>query len=177
MCCLPFSQGISTENVQKVNSNVSLKADNDISKVNAAYTKKKIKVKVKTTVKKWYYSKTLSKWTYKNITGYKYVTKYVKVKSSKAYSSKVGASNIFVSKEYVEAKARCSCSLHKDYKEHYSKFKNYCPFCKKYGTITYEEGPSCPEGMWVCKSCDADFCLIHGKSHTSKAKYLKRLKS
>ncbi|MCK9151171.1 hypothetical protein [Methanobacterium alcaliphilum] len=175
---MSFSQGISTESVQKLNSNNSINADEDISIVNAVYKKKKIKVKVKIIVKRWYYSETLGKWTYKNVTRYKYVTRYKKVKSSsKAYSSKVGASSIIVDSEYLESQGRCSCSLHKDYKEHYSKFKNYCPYCKKHGTLVYEEGRSCPEGMWVCSSCDADYCLVHGKSHTSKAKYLKKVKS
>ena len=68
--------------------------------------------------------------------------------------------------------ARCSCSLHQDYKEHTSKFKNYCPYCKKSGKVKYERGSSCPEGMWVCSACDADYCLVHGKSHVTKAKYL-----
>lgn len=40
--------------------------------------------------------------------------------------------------------------------------------------MKYEEGRTCPEGMWPCKTCDADFCLVTGKEHISRSpKYLK----
>jgi len=68
---------------------------------------------------------------------------------------------------------KCSCGKEGDYCYHEASFKNYCPYCKTYGCMIYEEGPTCPEGMWVCSKCDADFCLVCGKEHTTKSpKYL-----
>ncbi|MDP3484451.1 MAG: hypothetical protein Q8S06_02930 [Methanobacteriaceae archaeon] len=98
--------------------------------------------------------------------------KKTKKKSSKSTLPNVGATIVKVNSQYVESTARCSCSLHKDYKLHSEQFKNYCQYCKKSGKLKYERGRSCPEGMWVCSNCDADFCMVHGKSHVKKAKYL-----
>lgn len=104
---------------------------------------------------------------------YFYVVKKKKTKkSTKSILPNVGATSVTVTSQYVAATARCSCSLHTDYKLHSAQFKNYCPYCKKSAKLKYERGRSCPEGMWVCSNCDADFCLVHGKSHVSKAKYL-----
>ncbi|MDO8870301.1 MAG: hypothetical protein Q7V10_06065 [Methanobacteriaceae archaeon] len=105
---------------------------------------------------------------------YFYVTKKKKTKkkSTKSTLPNVGATSVTATSQYVDSTARCSCSLHKDYKLHSEQFKNYCPYCKKSGKLKYERGRSCPEGMWVCSNCDADFCLVHGKSHVTKAKYL-----
>jgi hypothetical protein len=101
--------------------------------------------------------------------------KKTKKKSSKSTLPNVGATTVTVTSQYIESTGRCSCSLHTDYKLHSEKFKNYCPYCKQTGTLKYERGSSCPEGMWVCSNCDADFCLVHGKSHVTKAKYLKKV--
>ncbi|WBF10614.1 hypothetical protein ISG34_00225 [Methanothermobacter marburgensis] len=106
-----------------------------------------------------------------------YKKRVLKRKHVRAYrhtSRDVGASFHTVNADYVEASGRCSCSLHGDYREHKSRFRNYCPFCGRHGTLRYEEGSTCPEGMWFCSRCDADFCLVHGKSHTSRARYLLR---
>ncbi|MBE2899970.1 hypothetical protein DNK57_03940 [Methanothermobacter thermautotrophicus] len=106
-----------------------------------------------------------------------YRKKVYKRKHVRAYrrtSRDVGASYHRVTSQYVESVGRCSCSLHTDYAEHRSIFRNHCPFCGRDGVLRYEEGPTCPEGMWVCSHCDADFCLVHGKSHTSRARYLTR---
>ncbi len=59
---------------------------------------------------------------------------------------------------------------------HFKMFKNYCPYCHKKGTLSFEEGSASytsPEGMWYCTRCDADFCLVHGKEHiNNNAKWL-----
>lgn len=36
-------------------------------------------------------------------------------------------------------------------------FINYCPFCHRYGTLTYNPKGTY-EGEWTCMHCDADFC-------------------
>jgi hypothetical protein len=62
----------------------------------------------------------------------------------------------------------CSCSLMEDRYHHYAAFENYCPACGSYGSLDFEDGPvryTCPEGMWYCTVCDADYCLVHGKEH------------
>ncbi|KZX15438.1 pseudomurein-binding repeat protein [Methanobrevibacter cuticularis] len=75
--------------------------------------------------------------------------------------------------KYLISTGKCSCGVTGDYYYHNSTFKNYCPFCKKDGSMIYEEGPTCPEGMWVCTICDADFCLVSGKEHVNgSTKYL-----
>ncbi|GLI12531.1 hypothetical protein MARBORIA2_16210 [Methanobrevibacter arboriphilus] len=75
--------------------------------------------------------------------------------------------------KYLISTGKCSCGVIGDYYYHNSTFKNYCPFCKKDGCMIYEEGPTCPEGMWVCTICDADFCLVSGKEHINgSTKYL-----
>jgi hypothetical protein len=157
-----------TENTTKVtldSSNVSM-----LDAVKYKKYKKKYKIKYKRIKTKKGYRWVKASYLYSG----SYYKKTKKYKKSKSYNSKVGASYKKVTSLYVECKARCSCSLHSDYKEHSSKFKNYCPYCKRYGTLKYEQGKSCPEGMWVCSKCDADYCLVHGKSHTSKAKYLSK---
>lgn len=75
--------------------------------------------------------------------------------------------------KYLISTGKCSCGVIGDYYYHNSTFKNYCPFCKKDGCMIYEEGRTCPEGMWVCTICDADFCLVSGKEHINgSTKYL-----
>ena len=90
----------------------------------------------------------------------------------------LGAYNVVITKDYVKATGRCTCSLQSDYTYHTVTFKNYCPNCHHKGTLRYEEGPAswtCPEGMWYCTRCDMDFCLIHGKSHDNRGHYLVRI--
>ncbi len=88
---------------------------------------------------------------------------------------KVGPTYFKVTNNDVTVKGRCSCGKKGSYKLYNAKFKNYCPYCKKPGYLTYEQGRTCPEGMWVCKKCDADFCLVTGKEHIrKKPKFLKR---
>ena len=91
----------------------------------------------------------------------------------------VGAYNIEVTKNYVKATGRCTCSLQADYAYHTAVFKNYCPNCHHKGTLQYEQGSGShnPEGMWYCTRCDMDFCLVHGKEHISGSdNYLTRTK-
>jgi hypothetical protein len=81
---------------------------------------------------------------------------------------KISAKNIKVTSEYVEADGVCSCSLMEDRSHHHSIFENYCPACGSKGTLKFEQGSisyTCPEGMWYCTNCDADYCLVHGKEH------------
>lgn len=76
-----------------------------------------------------------------------------------------------ITDEIVSAEARCSCSLYTDYNIHTGTYLNYCPYCHKFGTLTYTNQQGCPEGMFYCDmakgGCDADFCIVHGKAHTN----------
>ncbi|MDI6644572.1 MAG: hypothetical protein QME14_05880 [Methanobacteriaceae archaeon] len=84
-----------------------------------------------------------------------------------------------ITKDYVKATSKCSCSLSSDYKYHEEYFKNYCPNCHLYGTINFEQGigDHNPEGMWYCKNCDIDFCLVHGKSHDHRNLFLIKIEN
>lgn len=87
----------------------------------------------------------------------------------------IGAYNIKVTSEYVKATGVCSCSLMHDRLHHTKVFKNYCPNCHSKGTLAFEQGSiswTSPEGLWYCTKCDIDYCLVHGKSHDSRGKYL-----
>ncbi len=87
--------------------------------------------------------------------------------------SKYGPTEVKYNNESLISTGRCSCGNAGDYSYHNSSFINYCPYCKVYGTMVYEENESCPEGMWVCTKCDADFCLVTGKEHiVNNPKYL-----
>ncbi|WP_157078697.1 hypothetical protein [Methanobrevibacter filiformis] len=77
----------------------------------------------------------------------------------------VGPKEVQVGAKLVRSVGKCSCGTFLKYEYHEAKFRNYCPYCKKEGTLIYEQGPTCPEGMWVCRECDADFCLVSGKEH------------
>ena len=77
----------------------------------------------------------------------------------------INAYNIQITKEHVTAQGVCSCSLCTDRKHHTRTFINYCPYCKKYGVLNFEQASYWQEGLWYCTHCDADFCLIHGKEH------------
>jgi hypothetical protein len=77
-----------------------------------------------------------------------------------------------ISDKRIAADGKCSCSLSTDYKLHHGEWVNYCPYCHKFGTLSYYVGPDVPEGMIYCdrakNGCDADFCVVHGKAHTNK---------
>ena len=85
-------------------------------------------------------------------------------------STGYGAHNIQITKNYVKADGVCSCSLCHDRNHHTRIFANYCPYCKKYGTLNFEQASYWQEGLWYCKKCDADFCLVHGKEHYDPTK-------
>lgn len=141
-------------------------------KVDAKIHKHTVKVHVKASYKKKIKRKYARAYYKKKVKKRKHAWAYTLRYTTRRH---VGASHHEVNPQWVEASGRCSCSLHTDYREHTSRFRNYCPFCGSHGKLAYEEGPTCPEGMWVCRGCDADFCLVHGKSHTSRAKYLSRV--
>lgn len=52
--------------------------------------------------------------------------------------------------KYLISTGKCSCGDAGHYNYQSATFKNYCPYCKIDGTMIYEEGSTCPEGMWVC---------------------------
>lgn len=80
-----------------------------------------------------------------------------------------GPTQVMYNKECLTSTGKCSCGRTGDYKYHEASFKNYCPYCKISAVMIYEEGSTCPEGMWVCTKCDADFCLVTGKEHIIKS--------
>ncbi len=99
------------------------------------------------------------------------------VSASQKTSTKVTQGNPVITADYVEADARCSCSLSTDYNIHHGKYLNYCPHCKKNGVLSYTNAQGCPEGMFYCDvakgGCDADYCIVHGKEHVNnKPAYL-----
>lgn len=51
-----------------------------------------------------------------------------------------GAYNVKVGKDFVMAKAKCSCGLSSWARTHTSIYENYCPNCHHSGCIQYEEG-------------------------------------
>jgi hypothetical protein len=84
-----------------------------------------------------------------------------------------GPTFIKYNNKYLISTAKCSCGDAGHYNYQNATFKNYCPFCKIDGTMIYEENTDCPEGMWVCTKCDADFCLVIGREHIANStKYL-----
>jgi hypothetical protein len=117
----------------------------------------------------------------------RYLVKIKKVQTKRTTSTKAVAAakkttkvtqgNPVITADYVEADARCSCSLSTDYNIHHGKYFNYCPHCKKKGILSYTNSQGCPEGMFYCDmskgGCDADYCVVHGKEHiNSNPKYL-----
>jgi hypothetical protein len=81
-----------------------------------------------------------------------------------------GTKNLQIYSDHVTATGLCSCGQG-SYAYQTSSFQNYCPVCGCHGTLKFEQimgsdpGSCCPEGMWYCTNCDADFCLVHGKKH------------
>jgi hypothetical protein len=94
--------------------------------------------------------------------------------ASKTTKSSVAAYGVVVTSKYVMATGKCTCSLYTDYKYHTRVFKNYDPSSHKWGVLAYEvgSGKNNPEGMWYSTVTDMDFCLVHGKSHDNRGKYL-----
>ncbi len=87
----------------------------------------------------------------------------------------VGAYNVKITSKYVMATGKHSCSIGDDYGYHTRVFYNYDPSSHTWGTLDFEEGPASwtsPEGMWYSTVTDADYCLVHGKSHDSRGYYL-----
>jgi hypothetical protein len=108
---------------------------------------------------------------------YKRTTTTKAVSAASKTTTKVTQGNPDIAADYVEADARCSCSLSTDYNIHHGKYLNYCPHCNKNGIISYTNAQGCPEGMFYCDmgkgGCDADYCIVHGKEHVnSDPKYL-----
>lgn len=87
--------------------------------------------------------------------------------------------NIKITKDTVSCTGRCTCSLQTNYAYQTRSFVNYCPNCHRKGTIRYEVGKCSQnvEGMWYCSRCDMDFCLVHGKSHDRRGRYLSKAKT
>ena len=94
--------------------------------------------------------------------------------ASKVTKSSVAAYNVVVTSKYVMATGKNTCSISSDYKYHTRVFKNYDPSSHKWGVLKYEvgSGRNNPEGMWYSTVTDMDFCLVHGKSHDNRGKYL-----
>jgi hypothetical protein len=108
---------------------------------------------------------------------YKRTTSTQAVSAASKTTTKVTQGNPVITADYMEADARCSCSLSTDYNIHHGKYLNYCPHCKKTGIQSYTNSQGCPEGMFYCDmgkgGCDADYCIVHGKEHVnSNPKYL-----
>ena len=89
-----------------------------------------------------------------------------------ASASSVGAYNVVVTPTYVIATAKPSCDLATDYNYHTRVFYNLNPATGNWGVLYFQEGPyygpndgTCPEGCWVARDTDMDFCCVYGKSH------------
>ena len=80
-----------------------------------------------------------------------------------------GAYNVQVTKDYVKATAKCSDGT-SGYYYHTDTFKNYCPHCHRYGTLTFNPKGTV-EGEWTCSACDADYCAADGKEKISGSGY------
>ena len=152
-----------------------------VSNTKKVYKKKVYKKKVyfKKVYRYRYYYRGKYYYRYKIVYRYRivYVARIVKavsVKSKPVTSSNQptqGTSQITAGT--VSADGRCSCSLYTEYSIHYHcTWLNYCPYCKKSVILSFTK-QGCPEGMFYCRYCDADFCVVHGKAHVNKnAKYL-----
>jgi hypothetical protein len=175
---------------KKVNANPTKVRAQTLSIYTVKNTKKVYKKKVYYKVYKKVYFKKVYRYRYyyhgkyhyryKVVYRYRYKIVYVartvkaiSVKSKTTTSSnKPSQGTSQITAGSVSADGRCSCSLHTDYKIHHCTWLNYCPYCKRYGTLAYTT-KGCSEGMFYCKHCDADFCIVHGKEHINKnARYL-----
>jgi hypothetical protein len=87
----------------------------------------------------------------------------------------ISAHNVKVTDEYIVAEGVCSCSLCTDRHHHTRAFYNLNPRTGNHKVCYFEEGPiswTSPEGLWVARDTDMDFCLVHGKSHDQRGVYL-----
>ena len=48
-------------------------------------------------------------------------------------------------------------------------WKNYCPLCKRHGTLTFNPKHN-ETGEWTCSKCDADYCGVSGKDAAVKVR-------
>ena len=80
-----------------------------------------------------------------------------------------GAYNVQVTPSHVTATAKCSDGT-SGYYYHTATFKNYCPHCHSYGTLTFNPKGTV-EGEWTCSACDADYCAADGKEKLSGSSY------
>ena len=48
-------------------------------------------------------------------------------------------------------------------------WKNYCPLCKRSGTLTFNPKHN-ETGEWTCSKCDADYCGVSGKDANTKVR-------
>ncbi|MDR1018638.1 MAG: hypothetical protein LBM02_08065 [Lachnospiraceae bacterium] len=74
--------------------------------------------------------------------------------------------------------AKCSCGKQGHYyrDKTTNKFKNQCPFCKKYNTLVYNK-KRVTEGELTCKKCDFDACCFEGNDKSGRfRKTIKRWK-
>ena len=78
-----------------------------------------------------------------------------------ASAASVGAYNVQVTNEYVNATALCSCGLN-GYYYMTGCFENYCPICHSYGSLAFNPKGT-PEGEWTCTKCGCDYCAADGK--------------
>jgi len=169
---LPSVEGIQNLNtgngVEKIGLNGKIN-HLEVNAVSKHIKVKKIKIKKVKKIKKSSKHKKVAQKKYKKVkAAYKYVLVSTKVKASNSVQN-----NPKSSAGTIVASGKCSCSLYTDYNVHTGKWVNYCPYCKKYGTLVYDKPSDCPEGMIRCTNCDADFCIVHGKAHVTKnPKYL-----
>ncbi|WP_227716997.1 hypothetical protein [Methanobacterium paludis] len=80
-----------------------------------------------------------------------------------------GAYNVQVTQNYVKATAKCSDGT-SGYYYQTATFKNYCPHCHRYGTLTFNPKGTV-EGEWTCSACDSDYCAADGKEKISGSSY------
>ena len=73
-----------------------------------------------------------------------------------------------VTKQYVEAWAYPS-KAGLPYRLNHKVFKNYCPLCKRSGTLKWNP-KHVPEGEITCGACDADYCAVSGKDKAYKVR-------
>ncbi len=173
-----------TKNQIASSDNAKIGLNDEILKVNAAaslrtikkskttkYKKvkaKKVKIVSKKVKVRYYYrGKWRTKWVYKPVSIS--ANKPPAIITSTQINTNTNT-NTQTNSNTVTAEGKCSCSLYADYNVHTGTWVNYCPYCSKYGTLTYTNQQGCPEGMFYCdmskKGCDADFCIVHGKAHT-----------
>ena len=69
----------------------------------------------------------------------------------------------------ITVHSQCACGLTGDYLYHTTTFLNYCPYCHRYGTLTYTHNEGSVEGRLTCGDGyanggdDSDYCAVDGK--------------